>query len=231
MICILLLMIELGYATNNWRTAVYFEPTKNVTLQNQATVRDYWRLHVCVCSSRGKYEPYNSTHVKLLTYYDSDCQISKSYSYREGVYYDEIEVNAAITKAYYIREVYSKIRCLGDLYLIRVYNEQHCNEMIRTNTTTNQLMLVTYYMDYSSKYIYTNWEPEPTAEELCQNENKGLLNAVSQKIGECYWDLGGSTTDSWIFRVNKKNFPEYTECDSASYITMVIVLFLCVLVF
>lgn len=231
MICILLLMIELGSATNNWRTAVYFESTRNVTLQKQATVRDYWRLHVCVCSQRGMYEPYNSTHVKFITYYDSDCQISKSYSYREGVYYDDVEVNAAITKAYYIKETYSKLECLGDLYKITCYEEPHCNKVLTTNTTTNQLIIATRYMDYSNKYVYMNWGIEPSADDLCQNENLALLNAVSQKIGECYWDLGGSTTDSWLFRVNKKNFPEYTECDSASYITMVILLFLCVLVF
>lgn len=224
-------MIELGYATNNWRTAVYFEPTKNVTLHSQVTVHEYWRLHVCVCSQRGKYEPYNSTHVKLLTYYDSDCQLSKSYSYREGVYYDEIEVNAAITKAYYVREWYPKLNCLGDSYGIDCYEEPHCNKRIATNSTNNQLYLRTQYIDYSNSYIYMNWNYEPSADDLCQNENHMLFNAVNQKIGECYWDLGGSTTDSWIFRVNKKNFPEYTECDSAPYITMVIVLFLCVLVF
>lgn len=229
MIYILLLLLKLSYAVNDWRTAIYFEPIRNSSYYSQLTTHNYWRLHICISPQKTKIEPFNSTFAKLYHYNDEQCNSIVNTEFKEGYFYDEVEINNKVLKTYYYEEGYTDLDCTGKLFIYTIFDEPHCNKDL-IKDSNNNFVLYTKYMDYSHKYIYTNWNIEPSADDICKNENLALINAVSQKIGECNWQLN-ATTQSWVFYVNHKNFPEYQECDSSISIGIFSLFLLCAFIF
>lgn len=228
MICILLFLLELSHATSDWRSAIYCRPVNNETLYQNETIHSYYRLHVCHKNSKKVYSPYNSTHIKIITYNDSNCRSTNSSRFYRINYFDENDIQLEEKKSYYKVSWYNGNKCQGGPIRFFLYMNTHCNTI---QDEFNKLDVI--YTDYSKTNMYFSKNGEETAIEYCNNEVSQVINMYNIMLNKCIIVDGedGNVGESVYLEVNHSNFPDELICDSTPYITMMIVLFLCVLIF